>query len=69
MQDYRLDCLKLAHALDLPTETVVARAKAYYDFVVGIVSVKVDAQPLSPKVFDRETRGTPRDPKTPQEAK
>lgn len=58
MEDYRLDCLRLAHQPELPPETVVARAKAYHDFIVGKVTVDAAPQPLSPKVFDRETRGT-----------
>jgi hypothetical protein len=37
MNDYRLDCLKLAHHPELPPETVVARAQAYHDFVAGKV--------------------------------
>lgn len=37
MEDYRLDCLRLAHNPELRPEDVVARAKAYHDFVAGKV--------------------------------
>lgn len=37
MEDYRLDCLKMAHDHTLRPEDVVARAKAYHDFLVGAV--------------------------------
>lgn len=37
MQDYRLECLRLAHDHTLHHEDVVARAKAYHDFVAGKV--------------------------------
>ncbi len=57
MDDYRLDCLKLAHDLTLRPEDVVARAKAYHDFVVGKVAVDASVQPLSPKVFAGEAGG------------
>ena len=37
----RIECLKLAHRLDLPPETVVDRAKVYEQYICGAAKAEV----------------------------